>query len=88
MDVTDEDVRLLRLPVFRSFRPIFPHFVKCCTTRRMRFSCHPTGDAWGEAIDRVLSDMGLSRCLAGRAYAQYEGQHTWEHRARALLGTS
>lgn len=47
-----------------------------------------SADAWAEAIDRVLNDVALSRCLAGRAHSQYEAKHTWEHRARALLGTS
>jgi glycosyltransferase involved in cell wall biosynthesis len=45
-------------------------------------------DAWADAIDRLLSDPGLSRGLAGKAYTQYEAQHTWEHRARALLAAS
>ena len=45
-------------------------------------------DAWAEAIDRLLRDSSLSRRLAGRAYSQYEVQHTWNHRARALLATS
>ena len=45
-------------------------------------------DAWGEAIDRLLSDTALSRRLASTAYSQYERQHTWEHRARALLAAS
>ena len=42
-------------------------------------------ESWSKAIDRLLSDSALSRRLASTAYAQYEGQHTWEHRARALL---
>jgi len=45
-------------------------------------------DAWAEAIDRLLADSALSRRLAGTAYTQYERQHTWEHRARALLAAS
>lgn len=44
-------------------------------------------DAWGDAIDRLLSDSALSRRLAAAAYSQYERQHTWEHRARALLAS-
>jgi hypothetical protein len=59
--------------------------------------CHETNallvpsddvDAWGLAIDRLLGDTALSRRLAGTAYSQYERQHTWEHRARALLAAS
>ncbi len=45
-------------------------------------------DAWGDAIDRLLSDAALSRRLASSAYSQYERQHTWQHRARALLAAS
>ena len=45
-------------------------------------------EAWGKAIDRLLSDTALSRRLASAAYAQYERQHTWQQRARALLATS
>lgn len=45
-------------------------------------------EAWGKAIDRLLSDTALSRRLATTAHAQYERQHTWQHRARALLAMS
>jgi len=45
-------------------------------------------DAWAEAIDRLLSDTALARRLASTAYSQYERQHTWHHRARALLAAS
>ena len=45
-------------------------------------------EAWGKAIDRLLSDTALSRRLASTAHSQYQRQHTWEHRARALLAAS
>jgi hypothetical protein len=45
-------------------------------------------ESWGNAIDRLLSDTALSRRLASTAYSQYERQHTWQHRARALLAAS
>jgi hypothetical protein len=44
-------------------------------------------DGWASAIDRLLVDSDLARSLAHRAYSQYEAQHTWEHRARALLAS-
>ena len=43
-------------------------------------------NGWAAAIDRILSDGLLARRLADAAYAQYQRQHTWEHRARILLG--
>jgi glycosyltransferase involved in cell wall biosynthesis len=45
-------------------------------------------DTWAEAIDRLLTDSDLSCSLARKAYSQYEAQHTWGHRARALLAAS
>ena len=45
-------------------------------------------ESWANAIDRLLGDTALSGRLAAAAHAQYERQHTWEHRARALLASS
>jgi glycosyltransferase involved in cell wall biosynthesis len=45
-------------------------------------------ESWANAIDRLLSDTALSSRLASTAYTQYERQHTWHHRARALLASS
>ena len=43
-------------------------------------------DAWAAAIDRILGGAILARRLADAAFEQYQRQHTWEHRARMLLG--
>jgi glycosyltransferase involved in cell wall biosynthesis len=43
-------------------------------------------DGWAAAIDRIAGDAVLAGRLGADAYAQYERQHTWEHRARMLLG--
>ncbi len=43
-------------------------------------------DAWIAAVDRLLSNSPFARQIAATAHAQYVAHHTWEHRARALIG--
>lgn len=43
-------------------------------------------DAWAAAIVRLRDEPGLARRLGAAARAEFLAEHTWDHRARRVLG--